>query len=555
MKRPILPLRRLSGLAAAAALSFATGCTTTPEVRPGAETPDIPEDQRLTVQRAQAENEAAMASASRQPQGNVVVVKGQPAPDSTVTAVATERPAAPVVPQKKVSSHAKAAFDRGVEASRQGNVAVAERELKAALSADPTLSYAWTNLGVIYERRGDLSDAEDAYEKAIELEPGQAVAWDYLTRLRCRTGKGSEVEAKLRVQIQQTPAELGPRIALVYALLFQNKLESAATEAKKVLKSDERNIHAMQHLAQVYYREKKYELAKMVLENARAINPNDAVTHNSLGLVNLALKAKPQAFENFKQAYTLQPDYAEAANNYGALLNDALDHDAAIRVLESAVAAAPGFAAAHLNLANAYRGKQDLVRAVAEYEKVVRLRPEWPNTYYNLAILHLDSEVPNLETIPRLEKSIAYFDQFRQRGGKDDNVEQYLKDANKGIDKEKRRLERQEKDKLKKAAKAEADAAKAREDAAKAAADEAKAREDAAKARAAEEAKAAELRAQQEKQAAEEKKKAAAAPAPTTAPPAAAAPASKLGEEDDVPPTPVAPPNPSGSGKLGEDEK
>ena len=47
--------------------------------------------------------------------------------------------------------------------------------------------------------------------------------------------------------------------------------EAAANEAKKVLKADEHNVRAMQLLAQVYFKESKVELAKMVLENARAI--------------------------------------------------------------------------------------------------------------------------------------------------------------------------------------------------------------------------------------------------------------------------------------------
>ncbi|MGA9524285.1 MAG: tetratricopeptide repeat protein [Myxococcaceae bacterium] len=422
----------LTGLLAAA-------CTTTPDrgISPD-HTPDIPEGANPAVQQVGAETPEVY-----QP-GDVQVVKTHPAPGSEVTAVEQPRSA-------PVDSAAREAFERGVAASRAGNLTAAEAELKAAIDRDGTLAYAWTNLGVVYERRGDTSAAQSAYQKALEIEPDQEMAWDYLTRLRCRTGKASDVEARLRMRIAASPAAIGPRTALVYALIHQKKYETAANEAKKVLKADERNVRAMQLLAQVYFREKKFELAKMVLENAKNIAPHDPATWHELGLVHLALESKPQAMEAFRQATALQPDFAEANNNYGALLNEAQDYQTAVRVLEAAVAAAPEFAAARLNLGNAYRGKGDFKKAIAEYQQVLRLRPDWVETYYNLAILHLDSELPDLETIPRLKQAISLFESYRSKGGKDARVEQYVKDASKGIEKEVRRLERLEKDKLRKA--------------------------------------------------------------------------------------------------------
>ncbi len=446
---------------------MAAACTTTPDrgVSPD-HTPDIPMGPRPVAQPVVTDAQRVAGTAP----GQVQVVKTVPAPGSEVTEVEQARPALPPPEQKVVDRAAREAFERGVAAARAGNLDAAEAELKSALDRDGTLAYAWTNLGVVYERKGAAGAAQSAYEKALELEPDQEMAWDYLTRLRCRTGKASDVEARLRTRIAHNPAAIGPRTSLVYALLHQKKYETATNEAKKVLKADERNVRAMQLLAQVYYREKKFELAKMVLENAKAIAPHDAATWNDLGLVNLALEAKPQAMESFRQAVALQPDFAEANNNFGALLNEAQDFEAAVKVLEAAVFTAPDFAAARLNLGNAYRGKQELKEAIAEYQQVLRLRPDWVDTYYNLAVLHLDSELPEMETIPRLKQAITWFDTYKSKGGKDERVEQYMKDAAKGIEKEERRLERVEKDKLRKAQKDAEEKKKAEEEARKAAA-------------------------------------------------------------------------------------
>ena len=92
--------------------------------------------------------------------------------------------------------------------------------------------------------------------------------------------------------------------------------------------------------------------------------------------------------------------------------------------------------------------------------------PPCADTYYNLAILHLDSDVPGMDTIDRYKKAIAYFDQYKEKGGADERVEQYLKDAAKGIDKEERRREREKKDQLRKAQNEAAEAKKQAEAAA-----------------------------------------------------------------------------------------
>jgi tetratricopeptide (TPR) repeat protein len=352
-----------------------------------------------------------------------------------------------------VAAASKAA-ERTEDVARRGQMLAAEAGLKAYLDRNPGKDEAWTNYGILLERVGKTEEAEQAYRKALELKPDQQGAWDNLTRLYCRTGRAAQAEAHSRTQLQARPGALAPRTALVLALLAQKKLTEAASEARRVLKADERNVKAMQLLAQVYYRERKHELAKMVLDNARAIAPEDAATHNALGLVQLALNARPAALESFQKAVTLQPDFAEARTNFGALLNEAQDFTAAVHQLEAAVRAAPDFLAARLNLGNAYRGQGDFARALAEYQHVAWRTPDLPDVYFNLAILHLDAEPPGLDTLERLQASIRYLEQYRAKGGKDERVEQYLEDARKGIDKEERRREREKREQLKKARKA-----------------------------------------------------------------------------------------------------
>ena len=210
----------------------------------------------------------------------------------------------------------------------------------------------------------------------------------------------------------------------------------------------------MVNLAMAYYAKKRYELAKMVLENARQVDPGEAVVWNKLGFVEIALGNRPQAFECFRKAAELRPDYPEAQINYGAVLVDAEDFAAAEKVLELAIKYAPNNAQAHLDLGNAYRGSRQFDRAQREYEKAQLLDGKLVDAQFNLAVLYIDGEKPGLPTAERLEKAIAYLDKYAAAGGSDPRLASYKRDAQVALDKERKRLAREAKDQLRKAAEA-----------------------------------------------------------------------------------------------------
>ncbi len=362
----------------------------------------------------------------------------------------TGLPPPKVTPPATQDPAARASFAKAVQLAQAGDVAGAERALNDVLQRDPRLDHAWTDLGVLAERKGDLPGAEKDYRQALALAPDQEAAWDFLSRLLCRQGRAQEMQQLATARCAAAPTAPGPRNALAFALLELNQPQAAEAEAKKVLKEEERNVRAMQLLAQAYFREGKYELAKLVLENARAVDATDAATRNLLGSTLLRLKQRPLALEEFRAAAQSRPDFAEARNNYGVMLVEAGDFDGAVRELEAAVALAPDFVAARLNLGNAYRGKLALQQAEAQYQKVVELQPALADTYFNLAILNLDSDLPGVDTVERMNRAVAYFKTYREKGGNDERVDQYLKDAAKGIDREQRRREREKKDQLRK---------------------------------------------------------------------------------------------------------
>ena len=197
--------------------------------------------------------------------------------------------------------------------------------------------------------------------------------------------------------------------------------------------------------------EGKYELAGWCWRTRAPSTPKDAVTHNLLGIVLPALKQRPQALEAFKTAAKLRPTSPRRTTTTARCSTRAQDYEAAVNELEKAVAAAPDFVPAHLNLGNAYRGKQRARKAHRAVQEGRAARPQ-PRRH----LLQPRRPPPGLG-LPGdghhrpAEDGHRLLHQYRDKGGKDERVDQYIKDAHKGIEKEQRRREREKKDQLRKA--------------------------------------------------------------------------------------------------------
>jgi tetratricopeptide (TPR) repeat protein len=461
-------------------------------------------------------------------------VAAQAAAVPRVVAAAPDRPAAPAgpsAPRGKASpeaeKRARAQFEHALRLLRLGDLEGAAALFDTVSRSGADLPWAGFNAGLVQERLGHDDRAAAAYEATIGAFPDFAPAAQNLVRLWLRQGRPlDEVERELRARLARADGA-ALRVGLAEALLAGGQNAAAEEECKKALKVDEKNIPAMVALATSYASRKRYELARMVLENARQVDEIDPAILNRLGFVEMALGNRPQAIEHFKAAAALRNDYPEAHANYGAILADADDFAGAAVELELAVKYAPRMAGAWLDLGNAWRGQQEFEKSEAAYRKALELDPGLNDARFNLAVLYLDVAKPGLPTLQRLEEGLGWFDQFEKNGGKEPRVAGYRKDTAREIDREKKRLAREEKDRLRK----EAEARKKAEE-------EAQRLEEQRQAAAAEAAAAAAAAAPAPGAA-----PAAAPPPATTAPPAAAAsPAAAPAPAAAVPPAAAAAP-------------
>ncbi len=361
-------------------------------------------------------------------------------------------PPARVKASPEAERQARAQFSHAVKLQELGDLEGAAAAFEAARRSGAELPWAGFNAGVMQERLGHADRATADYEATIEAFPGFAPAAQNLVRLWLRRGRPlDQLERELRARLARADG-VALRVGLAEVLLSGGKNDAAEEECKKALKADEKNVPAMVALANAYAARKRFELARMVLENARQVDGTDPAVWNRLGFVELALGNRPQAIENFKTAASLRPDYSEAHANYGAILASADDFSGAAQELELAVRYAPGSAATWLDLGNAFRGLQAFEKAEAAYRKALQLDPSLNDARFNLAVLFLDVARPGLPTLQRLEQGLTWFDEFEKHGGTEPRVAAYRKDTRREIEREKKRLVREEKDRLRKEA-------------------------------------------------------------------------------------------------------
>jgi tetratricopeptide (TPR) repeat protein len=233
-------------------------------------------------------------------------------------------------------------------------------------------------------------------------------------------------------------------------MLHAGNYAGAVAQSKAALNKNERYTPAMLVMAKAYYKLHKYEWTKKLWEMMQANGASDAEkseVYQLLAFLEVDQKNIPGAIVLFKKAGEARPDNAVIWNNLGAQYLLAKNYRDAAPVLEKAAQLQPGFAKAHLNLGDAYRGLNEFEKAQGEYQRALQLFPNYADAVFNLGILYLDAEkMPNLDVPARMNTAIQYFQRYKQMMGgtlpAGDPVDNYITEAQDGIKKEEKRLER-----------------------------------------------------------------------------------------------------------------
>ena len=135
--------------------------------------------------------------------------------------------------------------------------------------------------------------------------------------------------------------------------------------------------------------EDRLSLGLAALQQAIALDPENATYRNSLGVLYLNLRQPTDAQREFEKAVALDPSYAEAHHNLGIAFAEQGKFDQAIAGYRKALSF-PTYTSsevAYNNLGNAYLGQGKLREAEEAYRAALRLNGRLAAAHYGLGMV------------------------------------------------------------------------------------------------------------------------------------------------------------------------
>jgi Tfp pilus assembly protein PilF len=129
------------------------------------------------------------------------------------------------------------------------------------------------------------------------------------------------------------------------------------------------------HRAEVFTARKNYGAAVKEYQRALAINANDAVVRNRLGVCYQHLRLLDQAQKEYKEAIRINPAHAEAWNNLGTIQHSRGRHKDAIKSYKRAVSLQPKYASALRNMGVAYFAQRRYDAGFEAFQSAYRIDP------------------------------------------------------------------------------------------------------------------------------------------------------------------------------------
>ena len=151
------------------------------------------------------------------------------------------------------------------------------------------------------------------------------------------------------------------------------------------------------------YNQGKFSIAIETAEFLLKSYQNSFDIWNILALSCIRIGENEKALLSFKKVVEFNPDYPDAYNNIGYMLQRQGKFEEAIAAYERALAIKPDYAMAHNNLGNALKDQGRLEEAIAAYERALAIKPDYAEVRSNLGYA--------LQGQGRLEEAIAAYEQ------------------------------------------------------------------------------------------------------------------------------------------------
>jgi tetratricopeptide (TPR) repeat protein len=227
-----------------------------------------------------------------------------------------------------------------------------------AIRITPEFSKAYYGIGVILKKHGDLRGAEGHFRKAVSIDPAEGAYHYWLAGVLLNQGKIKEAEKHF----------------ILFLRLQKGSIQIARDRNDAKAQSlEEAMVHYYKGV--VYVDAGHFNEAIVQYREAITLQPNFAFLYNNLGVALAEAGHIADAADAYREAIRLDPSHTGAHNNLGmVLLKTGRSDDAAIQFRE-AIRLQPDFANAHFRLARILEEKGSMAEANHHYRRAAELNP------------------------------------------------------------------------------------------------------------------------------------------------------------------------------------
>ena len=163
--------------------------------------------------------------------------------------------------------------------------------------------------------------------------------------------------------LKEIPAGAGALVAEAQRAFATRRFEDAEKKYLEVLRQDEKNTYTLANLAAIQLELDKIAEAEKHLNQARALDADDAFTLYVSGILEFRRKNYDAALDALSRSAKLNPESHETFNLLGMTLSE-----------------------------KGLRGP-----AETAFRKALQLQPKYPNAHYNLAVAYAAHQPPSME--------------------------------------------------------------------------------------------------------------------------------------------------------------
>jgi predicted O-linked N-acetylglucosamine transferase (SPINDLY family) len=232
--------------------------------------------------------------------------------------------------------------------------------------------------GLALHRAGRLAEAERLYRQVLAAD-GDFYPALYLTGL-LRLQQGRAVDALPYFERALMLQPLAPDLLANYGIALDavGRSEEGLQAFGRLVKASPKDSRSWNYRGALLGKLQRNEAALADFERAVALDPANVEAWNNCGLVLMALGRPREALKSYDRVLQLRPDFVETRNNRGLALKAAGEAGAALAEFERVLEVSPAHAGAQVNRASVLWAMGEVDQALQAYDRALALEPNLP---------------------------------------------------------------------------------------------------------------------------------------------------------------------------------